>query len=46
MLFVDELTNAVKEFLSPCDNQQTFYLVHKSGYVLKIKRRAQNYNSM
>jgi hypothetical protein len=46
VLFLSELQEEITTFLSPFNFNQTFYLVHKTGYILKIKRQAQNYNSM
>jgi len=46
LLFTEELRDGIKEFLNPQNYEETFYMAHKSGYLLKIKRKSQNYNSM
>ena len=46
MLFTEELKEGIKDFLCPSNQEETFYMTHKSGYLVKMKRRSQNYNSM
>jgi len=41
-----ELDQQIKAFLSQSSQEETFAMTHKSGYMLKIKRTSQNYNSM
>ena len=46
LLFTEELKDVIKGFLSPANNEEHFFMTHKSGYLVKMKRRCQNYNSM
>ena len=46
LLFTEELKEGIKDFLCPSNQEETFYMTHKSGYLVKMKRRSQNYNSM
>lgn len=41
-----ELDKYIKQFLNQDAQQETFTMIHKSGYMLKLNRTAQNYNSM
>jgi hypothetical protein len=45
-LFLDELKNEIKDFLGERTNGLEFYMTHKSGYLMRIVKYAQNYNSM
>jgi PAS domain S-box-containing protein len=46
LLFTEELKEGIKDFLTPASQEESFYMTHKSGYLVKMKRRSQNYNSM
>jgi hypothetical protein len=46
LLFIEELKEGIKDFLSPSTQEESFYMTHKSGYLVKMRRRSQNYNSM
>lgn len=41
-----ELDQYMKQFLDQDAQEETFAMIHKSGYMLKLNRSAQNYNSM
>ena len=45
-LFLDELKNEIKDFCGERTNGLEFYMTHKSGYLLRVLKHAQNYNSM
>lgn len=45
MLF-GELDQQMKSFVSQDNQDEVFAMTHKSGYMLKLKRSSQNYNSM
>ena len=45
MLFHEELRDEMGAFLSQGEREE-FFLSHRSGYAIRVKRQAQNYNSL
>jgi hypothetical protein len=45
-LFLDDLRLQLKHFLADASNGQEFHLTHKSGYLTRVAKHAQTYNSM
>lgn len=41
-----ELDQSLKSFLGHNNQEDTYAMTHKSGYMIKVKRASQNYNSM
>lgn len=46
ILWPDELNSHIRSMLSPETDEEHFYLSHKSGYLIHLKKNTKNYNSM
>ena len=45
-MILGELDQSLKSFLGHHNQEDIYAMKHKNGYMLKVKRSSQNYNSM
>jgi hypothetical protein len=45
-LFLDDLRHELKDFLGEATNGRHYYLTHKSGYLMRVVKQTQRYNSI